>query len=409
MEKAIELGGTLSEEAKATVNRLHLILRPFILRRLKAEVETQLPGKFEHVIYCSLSKRQRYLYDEFMSRSSTRESLVSGGYLGVANCLMQLRKVCNHPDLFEVRAIRTSFAMDRSVLGELEPMYTRLQILLPVATSSDQVRMDLRISTTTPSSRLAMASSHRLDASDFLPRTELDPLPPIRDVRTVENWKAFRAKSHAIATEARWRRMKIVNRDRCSITPALGSELITAVRQLGVPRWSDWAKAATDVPGGIVQSLPGRLAAHKGALDRFAAITSTVVANDLAHFSLPEAAKGVISKQPRSFDSLHPMAVKLQIAFPDRSLLQHDCGKLQELHSLLKTLKAGGHRVLIFTQMTRMLDILEIFLSHHGHRYSRLDGSTKVEDRLLVTERFNASPKIFALIASTRSGGVGIK
>jgi helicase SWR1 len=111
MEKAIELGGDLSEEAKVTVNRLHLILRPFILRRLKAEVETQMPGKFEHVIYCNLSKRQRYLYDEFMSRASTRESLVSGGYLGVANCLMQLRKVCNHPDLFEVRSIRTSFAI----------------------------------------------------------------------------------------------------------------------------------------------------------------------------------------------------------------------------------------------------------------------------------------------------------
>lgn len=74
----MELDGVLSEEAKATVNRLHLILRPYILRRLKADVEKQLPGKFEHVVYCNLSKRQRFLYDEFMSRSSTRESLISG-------------------------------------------------------------------------------------------------------------------------------------------------------------------------------------------------------------------------------------------------------------------------------------------------------------------------------------------
>src|SRR4051794_39913739 len=107
MDQAVETGGAMSEETRATIDRLHTILRPYMLRRLKSEVETQLPAKHEHVIYCKLSKRQRFLYDEFMSRASTRESLVSGGYLGVANCLMQLRKVCNHPDLFEVRPVRT--------------------------------------------------------------------------------------------------------------------------------------------------------------------------------------------------------------------------------------------------------------------------------------------------------------
>lgn len=56
-------------------------------------------------------------------------------------------------------------------------------------------------------------------------------------------------------------------------------------------------------------------------------------------------------------------------------------GKLQTLHLLLRRLKAEGHRVLIFTQMTRMLDILEQFLNYHGHIYLRLDGSTRVEQR----------------------------
>ena len=54
-------------------------------------------------------------------------------------------------------------------------------------------------------------------------------------------------------------------------------------------------------------------------------------------------------------------------------------GKLQTLDLLLARLKIGDHRALIFTQMTRMLDILEQFLSYHGHRYLRLDGTTKVE------------------------------
>lgn len=50
------------------VQSLHKVLRPFILRRLKSEVEKQLPEKTEHVIKCPLSKRQRCLYDDFMSR-----------------------------------------------------------------------------------------------------------------------------------------------------------------------------------------------------------------------------------------------------------------------------------------------------------------------------------------------------
>ncbi len=64
--------------------------------------------------------------------------------------------------------------------------------------------------------------------------------------------------------------------------------------------------------------------------------------------------------------------------------------------------------MLIFTQMTRMLDILEAFLNYHGYVYMRLDGSTKVEMRQALMERFNNNPKYFCFILSTRSGGVGI-
>ena len=45
------------------------VLRPFLLRRLKLEVEKQMPQKYEHVIRCRLSKRQRVLYDDFMSQT----------------------------------------------------------------------------------------------------------------------------------------------------------------------------------------------------------------------------------------------------------------------------------------------------------------------------------------------------
>lgn len=105
---------------------------------------------------------------------------------------------------------------------------------------------------------------------------------------------------------------------------------------------------------------------------------------------------------------LHPIISAMTTQFPDPRLIQYDCGKLQTLDGLLKQLKYNHHRVLIFTQMTKMLDVLEAFLNHHGHIYLRLDGATKVEQRQLLMERFNTDKRIFCFILSTRSGGVGI-
>jgi SNF2 family DNA or RNA helicase len=58
-----------NEFNESVLKRLHKVLRPFLLRRLKSEVEKQMPKKYEHITMCRLSKRQRYLYDDFMSRS----------------------------------------------------------------------------------------------------------------------------------------------------------------------------------------------------------------------------------------------------------------------------------------------------------------------------------------------------
>jgi helicase SWR1 len=107
-------------------------------------------------------------------------------------------------------------------------------------------------------------------------------------------------------------------------------------------------------------------------------------------------------------DPWHEARMRLSIQFPDKRLLQYDCGKLQALDKLLRKLQAGGHRALIFTQMTKVLDILELFLNIHGHKYLRLDGATKVEQRQILTDRFNVDTRILCFILSTRSGGLGI-
>lgn len=110
----------------------------------------------------------------------------------------------------------------------------------------------------------------------------------------------------------------------------------------------------------------------------------------------------------RAHAALWWCSVRQRTSFPHPRLLQYDCGKLQTLARLLRRLKAGGHRVLVFTQMTRVLDVLEAFLSMHGHAYLRLDGATRVDARQMLVERFNADARVFAFILSTRSGGVGL-
>jgi SWI/SNF-related matrix-associated actin-dependent regulator of chromatin subfamily A member 5 len=85
------------------------------------------------------------------------------------------------------------------------------------------------------------------------------------------------------------------------------------------------------------------------------------------------------------------------------------CGKMYLLHKLLVKMKERGHRVLIFTQMTRMLDILEDYLFGQGYLYCRIDGNTSYEDRedrIFDFNRENSDKFVFLL--STRAGGLGI-
>uniref|UniRef100_A0A3Q2CTD9 DNA helicase n=1 Tax=Cyprinodon variegatus TaxID=28743 RepID=A0A3Q2CTD9_CYPVA len=91
----------------------------------------------------------------------------------------------------------------------------------------------------------------------------------------------------------------------------------------------------------------------------------------------------------------------------DNSLLL-DSGKFHHLKELLVSLKKQGDRVVLFSQFTMMLDILEVFLKHHHHRYVRLDGSTPIADRIVLIDEYNTDPDIFVFLLSTRAGGLGI-
>ena len=92
------------EEQLLVIRRLHKVLRPFLLRRLKKDVEKDLPDKLEKVIKCRFSALQAKLYTQLVNHQHLAVDDGKGGsksMRGLSNMLMQLRKLCNHPFVFE--------------------------------------------------------------------------------------------------------------------------------------------------------------------------------------------------------------------------------------------------------------------------------------------------------------------
>ena len=420
----------MDDEARAIISKLHKVLRPYLLRRLKADVEKQMPGKYEHVEFCRLSKRQRELYDGFLNREDTRGTLASGNYLSIINCLMQLRKVCNHPDLFVDRPIMTSFPIEKSVASDFEIKDLLVRRRLLDEHPMSKVSLDFLNLVPTKHESLSDTITGRSAAL-----SAQKALMNLREAQRIRAQNAFTkidpstAKSNLVYLESasRWGRFEelqhcvYLNALRRQQSPIYGTRLvelltINANERLLPPRPKrreqilTWLENSSPTLQAMVPSITLRSQTLKSTLQKFACVTPPVIARDMT--SLVLSRKGVNTFQnsvtTSELDPFHEARMKLSIQFPDKRLLQYDCGKLQTLEKLLRKLQAGGHRALIFTQMTKVLDILEQFLNIHGHKYLRLDGSTKIEQRQILTDRFNNDTRILAFILSSRSGGLGI-
>lgn len=394
------------------------------MRRLKKDVETQMPGKFEHIVKVPLSKRQMYLYEEFMARSSTRQALKSGSsgnFMAMMNVLMQLRKVCNHPDLFEPRAIITPFVLDPIPVQCPSKVFLSTRVF-------DKVSVQLLNplwcgSTGEPGMRTAL--SHDIVEHTHLSRicedlvaigspTDSTGEPP------VDGDDALRVLLRKIQLQREQTRRQTtafqgsVNTRRCKADTFPYNQ--TVQQLLRVPgRFKDRSDLG-------VLNTPSDLLALRRTQQHVAEDVDQLVKKFV--FCVPKAGvREEVADSPKKVDGsyqalLSPLeeylkpfqsaSARLSSFFPDKKLIQFDSGKLQTLAELLRVLKKGGHRTLIFTQMSKMLDILEAFLNLNGHTYLRLDGSTGVDRRQRLMDRFNSDPKVFCFILSTRSGGLGI-
>ncbi|SCU88385.1 LADA_0E09824g1_1 [Lachancea dasiensis] len=125
------------EETLLVIRRLHKVLRPFLLRRLKKEVEKDLPDKVEKVIKCKLSGLQHQLYQQMLKHNALfvgagTEGATKGGIKGLNNKIMQLRKICNHPFVFdEVEGIINPTRNNGPLLYRVAGKFELLDRILP--------------------------------------------------------------------------------------------------------------------------------------------------------------------------------------------------------------------------------------------------------------------------------------
>ncbi|KAM7381183.1 hypothetical protein PAMA_012161 [Pampus argenteus] len=334
-----------------------------------------------------------------------------------------------------------------------QPPRPVLKVVQPPPSSSEQpapaqVTTSSSMSKSAPRDSSSSSSSQTPATTKSRPSTSAKAFPPPRKVPRPPSRSPF-YMSWLADGQKQQRNSKLdfimrVNENRCSAKPAYGREVLDFLTFLPSPRPSpaalspqgEWSRSGhssclfsqwqnkydywfqSHSVREAMHSIEERLELLTHIVDRFTFVIPPVEAPPISmHCCHPPPSlshkQAVFSSMLATeiaplTGSLHRIQCYMRTQFPDLRLIQYDCGKLQTLHTLLRKLKTGGHRVLIFTQMTRMLDVLEQFLNYHGHIYLRLDGSTRVEQRQALMERFNADRRIFCFILSTRSGGVGV-
>ncbi|WPH00628.1 Hypothetical protein R9X50_00345800 [Acrodontium crateriforme] len=431
---------TLSTEAQKIVDQLHISLRPFLLRRLKTEVEKDLPKKTESVVVCKLSKRQRQLYQEYMGLASTRESLQRGNAVSAGKVLMSLRRVCNHPDLFDPRPIQTSYAMEQSAV---EAFSLKEGVIRRLLGAADELPSGLIVASHEGHRKYSLKRSKQLAATDALEK-ELKKMEATAfetpDPSSVTGIRALqRLRKHENKMQ-RLRNCIEITKNSLRDTPVYGTDLRERVTlrsgkpytfmQPGRPPvktlrgWlplchrpivyehkSDWLLSKESVLQRDVLTLDKVSEQLNDIIIRFAFCTPVVTAPILKEI-IPAPCQEIFRNSdayPSVADFAHEARQRISIVFPDSRLLVYDSGKLQRLAVLLRDLQSRGSRSLIFTQMVKVLDILEQFLSLMGLPYLRLDGSTSVERRQIYTAEFNQpDSKYQVMILSSRAGGVGL-
>ncbi|KAL4641797.1 DNA helicase INO80 [Arapaima gigas] len=457
------------------LSRLHMILKPFMLRRIKKDVENELSDKIEILSYCQLTTRQRLLYQALKNKISIEDLLQSS--MGTAqqaqsttsslmNLVMQFRKVCNHPDLFERQETRSPFHMSLKPFV-ISKFFYRHGLIMNFGHWRKRLLQVL----------LSPFSSHHIQQSlfhrkgddegsnfSFLRFIDMSPaeLYNMMLQGTLVRWLALflsLKSSYRLYLQRLWEvqeeRDSLEQKSHCLTNkdlilwidsptsfPSIQNspilqDLVFTSSQPWVASHTDilvhWRQMGTSIrrpchptqlPKFLFAAVPRVTAVpmERYCNDRSAEYEWRVtraggsqVAKQSVLYGSPDKAAAWTSRQSAFFPDLpggvmavHPPLGWSFIRIPDKEALITDSGKLHALDLLLTRLKSQGHRVLIYSQMTRMIDLLEEYMVYRKHTYMRLDGSSKISERRDMVADFQSRTDIFVFLLSTRAGGLGI-
>lgn len=443
------------------LRRLHMILKPFMLRRIKKNVQSELGDKIEIDVMCDLTHRQSKLYKVLKSQVTAYDAIENAACnddvtsdQNLVNTVMQFRKVCNHPDLFERADVSSPFLFGEfgrtgslSREGDLvDVMYStknpitfnlpRLvydDLILPSYNNELSIRANLLYHTL---NILHPANSFQL--CQFL--SKLTGLPPNEFNRLSQKPIVKRAIELDSKGENFVNALPIIydeNEDLSDLQKSLlfGDRLeqlnllsktttkgildsLLNIKQNVYDReymnlMSPAYHATASAPPINIEVLSSMNFANKKRLELFEPEVSQALGAipPIIQYNL-HVTKGIpLSELPKS--ELLPQPFNKQfssscISMPSMDRFITESAKLKKLDELLVKLKKDGHRVLIYFQMTRMMDLMEEYLTYKQYNHIRLDGSSKLEDRRDLVHDWQTKPEIFIFLLSTRAGGLGI-
>lgn len=440
------------------LKRLHVILKPFMLRRVKKNVQSELGDKLEIDIYCNLTNRQKKFYQMLKSQISIVDLLSTSSNdennQSLMNLVMQFRKVCNHPDLFERADVQSSFVFgDFAETGsflretELELSYSsknHIRYDMP-----KQVYNELLI----PSNKSNVGSRNKIyemfniySPENVIKEDTLDNFGWLKFVNESPSDLNQYSKQNVIERAISLREYSSVNYDgvnrfnffydddqtyipqnrRLLILQAENNNCMKSNSHNLRNLFSVQDKVYLDMYTSVLQpaafpkatSAPVSLRCSNYTFnqDLNRVLFDEKIRSALVPLSLNTEldlmkAKVPVSDYPKS-DMLPPQLNNSydysNIRMPSMTRFITESGKLSKLDKLLDELKQNDHRVLVYFQMTKMMDLMEEFLTFRQHNYVRLDGSSKLEDRRDLVHDWQTKPEIFVFLLSTRAGGLGI-
>ncbi|GBL51788.1 hypothetical_protein [Candidozyma auris] len=439
------------------LKRLHVILKPFMLRRVKKNVQSELGDKVEIDLFCDLTNRQQKYYQMLKSQISIMDLLDASNNTdestqSLMNLVMQFRKVCNHPDLFERADVRSSFsfgsfAETSSFLREtdLELAYTTrnsIQYGLPKLVYHDLLVPNENSNKGSKEKIYDMFSIYKpdnviddeLDNFGFLKFVNTSPQELYQLSKADLLRRAIALKDYSGAFLEKVNRLTYAyddddfipqskrllireqNEKLCDINNSVHLKKLYSIRDIVYEDMYINVLPPAAEPN--VAATPIEMDCSNMSFNHMKQdiLFDQSIRSSLAPMTLNEEydlmkRKIPVPEYPKSNMLPEPVNKFIDysnIRMPSMNRFITESGKLSMLDKLLDNLKNNDHRVLIYFQMTKMMDLMEEYLTFRQHKYIRLDGSSKLEDRRDLVHDWQTKPEIFVFLLSTRAGGLGI-